>query len=235
MRATLIKTHQLAPEIRVADVRRDWMDDTYNKHAYRCLPLTEANTSGWEIILQRDITVIWEGGHSVPKIIDGDMYDSRSVANCNKVGLIDFHIGYVFGTDDGYSTWLSGPPNFFIDGAVPLAASIPSYWWPDEVQFNWKITKINEPVIFPAGMPFTFFQFYDNRVMPSVEFSVERLWEKPELMQSRYEYGQAKMRKVQEEPWTWMNGIRTGVDHMGNVIGPRFEGHPTLEAPLWKE
>lgn len=231
MRVTLTKTHQLAPELRPGNVRRDWMDDTYNKHAYRCLPLTEANTSGWELILQRDIQVIWKGGTSVPEIIGGADFNGRDVANCNKVGMIDFHVGYAFGTEEGYSTWLSGAPNYFVDGAVPLCASIPSSWWPDEVQFNWRITKVNEPVIFPAGMPFVFVQFYDNRLMPSVEFITEYLWEKPDLMDSRSAYHKAKMEKIQKEPWSWMNGIRTGLDEKGNAIGPRHEGHPDLAVP----
>jgi len=231
MKVTLTKTHQLAPTIRPGDVRRQWMDDSYNKHAYRCLPLTEANTSGWEILLQKEIVVVWEGGLSVPRIINDADFNGRPIANCNKIGMIDFHMGYSFGTESGYSTWLSGPPNYFVDGATPLAASIPSYWWPDEVQFNWKITKVNEEVVFPEGMPFVFFQFYDNTLMPQVEFTVEHLWDKPELMEERYAYSNAKMKKVQEEPWSWMNGIRTGVDHNGRQIGPRFDGHPVLRNP----
>ena len=29
--------------------RRQWMDETRHRHAYRCLPLTIANSMGWEI------------------------------------------------------------------------------------------------------------------------------------------------------------------------------------------
>ena len=96
---------------------------------------------------------------------------------------------------------------------------------------NWKITKIGEPVTFPAGMPFMFFQFYDVSLMPSVEFSMENYWDKPELMDARASYGEAKMKKLTEQPWTWMGGIRTGLNENGEQIGPRHEGHMRLDEP----
>jgi hypothetical protein len=228
---TLIKTHQISPEIRQSRLKRDWMDDTYNKHAYRCLPLSHANVNGWEVILQQDVKVIWAGGSSVPQIIEGEIYKDRTIANCNKIGMIDFHIGWAFKTDPGYHTYISGSPNYFVDGAVPLTANIPSDWWPDEVQAGWKITKVNEPVIFPAGMPFLFFMIFPSNLMEQTILSVEYLWDKPELMNERMAYSNAKMSKLQEEPWTWMNGIRTGLNEKGERIGPRHDGLPNLMSP----
>ena len=231
----LVRTHQISPEIKQSRLKRDWMDDTYNKHAYRCLPLSAANVNGWEAILQQDIVVTWEGGNSVPKIVEGDVYRGRTIANCNKIGMIDFHIGWAFKTEPGYHTWISGSPNYFIDGAVPLTASIPSDWWPDEVQAAWKITKVNEPVVFPAGMPFIFFSVYPSNLMPEMEVEVEYLWDKPNLMNERMAYSDAKMKKLRDEPWTWMNGIRTGLNEKGERIGPRHDGLPDLQEPEMKE
>jgi hypothetical protein len=207
------------------------MDATYNKHAYRCLPLSTANVSGWEIILQQDLVVQWEGGNTVPTIIEGENYKGRVIANCNKIGMVDMHIGWAFGTEPGYDTWITGSPNYFVDGAVPLTASVPSHWWPDEVQVSWKITTVNEPVIFKGGEPFAFFTIYPNTLAQSVEFNVENLWDKPDLIDARMAYSEAKMKKLREEPWTWMNGIRTGLDEKGNKIGPRHDGLPELKEP----
>lgn len=227
----LTKTHHLAPEVRQSRLKRDWMDATYNKHAYRCLPLTSANVYGWEIVLQQDIVVVWDGGNTVPAIQSGDIYHGRQIANCNKIGMIDIHLGWSFKTEHGYSTWLTQSPNFFLDGAQALTASVPSFWWPDEVQMSWKITKSKEPVIFPAGMPFAFFYIYKNDLLESVEITVDNLWDKPDLITERVAYSEAKTKKSQEQPWTWMNGIRTGLDETGRQIGPRHEGLPKLHAP----
>jgi hypothetical protein len=208
------------------------MDDTYNKHAYRCLPLSWANVNGWEVILQQDLTVVWDGGTTIPHIIDGEYFQSRQIANCNKVGMVDIHIGWAFGTEPGMATTISQSPNFFLDGAQALTACIPSSWWPDEVQMSWRITKVGEPVVFPAGMPFAFFQIFDESLMPNAEITIENLWDKPLLIEERMAYSDAKMKKHREEPWTWMNGIRTGLNEKGQQIGPRHEGLVKLSQPF---
>lgn len=230
-KVTLTKTHQSPPEIKQSRLKRDWMDDTYRKHAYKCMPMTAANVNGWELILQQDVVVQWDGGNNPPKVLEGEFLDGRPVVIPSIVGIISFTTGWVINTEEGYDTWISGSPNYFVDGAVPLTATIPSYWWPDEFNMNWKITKINEPVIFKAGSPFMFFNIYPNKLMPSVEFSVENLWDKKQLMESRQAYGNAKMEKLHNEPWTWMNGIRTGLDEKGDRIGPVTLGLNKLSEP----
>jgi hypothetical protein len=239
MKATVTRTHQNPPQIRQATVRRDWMDETYKKHAYKCLPLTEANVNGWELVLQQDVVIQWDGGLTVPRVLSGEKMTfetngqtyERDIVMPSIVGIMSFTTGWSFSTPPGIATWVSGSPNYFVDGAVPLTAHIPSDWWPDEFNMNWKITKIGEPVVFSAGSPFMFFQFYDTSLMPSIEFEVENYWDKPELSSARQSYGDAKMKKVRDEPWTWMGGIRTGLDENGNRIGPRHEGHATLKEP----
>lgn len=228
---TLTRTHQNPPEIKQSRLKRDWMDDTYNKHAYQCLPMTVANVSGWELILQQDVVVEWDGTNNPPKVLEGETLNGRAVVIPSIIGIMSFATGWAFGTEDGYSTFISGSPNYFVDGAVPLSATIPSFWWPDEFNMNWKITKINEPVIFPKGMPFMHFTMIKNDLLESVEFKVENLWDKPDLMNQRMSYGEAKMKKNQEEPWTWMKGIKTGLNEKGERIGPSSSGLIKLNEP----
>jgi hypothetical protein len=207
------------------------MDDTYRKHAYKCMPMTAANINGWELVLQQDVIVQWDGGNSPPKVLEGEFLNGRPVVIPSIIGIISFATGWAINTESGYDTWITGSPNYFVDGAVPLTATIPSHWWPDEFNMNWKITKIGEPVIFKAGEPFMFFNIYPNQLMPQVDFAIENLWDKKDLMQARQDYGDAKMKKVHEEPWTWMSGIRTGLDEKGNRIGPATLGLNKLQEP----
>src|SRR5687768_8754273 len=44
-----------------ADWRRDWMDGTPSKFAYRCLPLTIANQTGWWVYNPVGFTATWSG------------------------------------------------------------------------------------------------------------------------------------------------------------------------------
>jgi hypothetical protein len=86
-------------------------------------------------------------------------------------------------------------------------------------------------VTFEAGTPFMFFNIFKSDLLESVEFKVDNLWDKPELMNARAAYGAAKMKKNQDEPWTWMKGIRTGLDEKGNRIGPANSGLLKLNNP----
>jgi hypothetical protein len=38
------------------------MDDTNQRFAYRCIPLSIANASGWEIVLPFSFSAVWNGG-----------------------------------------------------------------------------------------------------------------------------------------------------------------------------
>ena len=228
----LKKTHQTSPEINQSRFNREWMDNTYNKHAYQCLPMTVANVYGWEIVMEEDLVVQWDGGNTPPIILSGEITSSGRVqAISSIIGMISINMGWVINTEDGYNTWVTGSPNYFVDGATPLTATLPSYWWPDESQMNWKITKIGEPVTFAAGTPFCFFNIYDNSILENTEIVTSNLWDDKELMESRVRYGELKTKNRYENPWTWTKGIRTGIDADGNKIGPSFDGLPKLANP----
>ena len=47
--------------IRPAKPRRDWMDRTPASYAYRCAPLSAANTMGWEILNPVNCEFRWNG------------------------------------------------------------------------------------------------------------------------------------------------------------------------------
>jgi len=229
---TLTKTHQKTTEIKQSRLKRDWMDATHNKHAYQCMPMTLANVYGWEVQIEEDIVVQWDGGPNPPRIISGEYTSSgRRQAVSSIIGMISINVGWAINTEENYSTWFTGSPNYFHDGAIPLSATLPTSWWPDETQMNWKITKIGEPVVFAAGDPFCFFNIYDNRSMQDVEIEVKHLWEDKELLQSRMNYSDLKMQNMRDKPWEWTKGIKTGVDADGKQIGEPFRGLPKLPEP----
>jgi hypothetical protein len=228
---TLLKASQNPPLVTQSRVKRDWMDATYNKHAYQCLPMTYANVYGWELQLQQEVVVEWDGSNTPPKVLSGGAIGDQVVASGNIIGMVSFRTGYSFRTEEPYSLWISGSPNYFVNGADPLSAIVPSSWWPDPFEMNWKINKINEPVVFEAGMPFMFFNIFDHTVLEDVVVETETLWDDAELVASRQKYGDMKMKNQMENPWTWTRGIRTGLDADGNRIGPTFNGLPKLSEP----
>lgn len=227
----LTKMTQNPPPIKQSRLKRDWMDNTYNKHAYRCLPMTTANVHGWELILPQDVVVQLDAVDTVPRILSGEMLDGRPLVIPSILNIVSFCTSWIFKTEPGYSTWISGSPNYVINGAVPLSASIPTDWWPDEFNMNWYITKVGEPIIFEKGTPFMFFNFYKNDELLDTTFTVDGVWEKEDLMKERSEYWEAKEKNRVENPWKWMNGIRTGINEKGQTIGPKHDGLEKLNEP----
>jgi hypothetical protein len=47
--------------IRTAQPKREWMDETFESFAYRCLPLSIANAHGWEILSPATFAAVWDG------------------------------------------------------------------------------------------------------------------------------------------------------------------------------
>jgi len=80
-KVTLSRTHNNSVEIRQSRLKRDWMDNTHNKHAYQCTPVTTANVSGWEMILPEELVVIWDGGPSPARIISGGVHNGFHFAH----------------------------------------------------------------------------------------------------------------------------------------------------------
>ena len=58
------------PEIVAGRPQRAWMDHFADRHAYRCLPLTMANTTGWEILCPVGFTATCPQGHTFSGTID---------------------------------------------------------------------------------------------------------------------------------------------------------------------
>ena len=58
------------------------MDATDQRFAYRCLPLTIANSFGWELILPADVTAEWHGGTGLSDLsvtVDGAAWDNGKI------------------------------------------------------------------------------------------------------------------------------------------------------------
>ena len=228
----LRRTHPGAPEIRQSRLKRDWMDETYNKHAYQCLPMTVANVSGWELVLPHDVVVTWDDRLSTARVIEGEFTKSGWHLVQNSItGMVSFALGYSIRTEPGIHIALSGSPNFYLDGAFPLAATVPTDWWPDEVNMNWAITKTNTEILFPAGMPYAFFTICRPLDLSEAIFTTSNMWEDQDLVKERSEYNRNKFKKLEDEPWTWTKGIRSGMNSQGVQIGPSFNGLPKLSSP----
>jgi len=156
---TCYRIFDTAPEIVPGTPERYWMDMTDNRHAYRCTPLTVANTSGWELLSPRSFMATWNGGPRREDIslvpLDGMGNLSNLVSSHFRHGILTFYTGYLFRTDPGWGIFCRGVPNSSKDGITPLDGLIETDWLPFGFTMNWQFTRPGR-VTFIQGEPFCF-------------------------------------------------------------------------------
>ena len=215
------------PKIEPASIRREWMDKTYNKLAYKCTPLLDAMSNGWEIKLPQDVVVKWNGiseglegenPHNI-SIISGEFYKGMKIASTDTgVGAVTFIFGLVAETDDDHYLTISGPPNYIFNDAQPLTGLLRSNRFMDHpLQITWKINTANKEILFPKGMPICFISIHkknttemtDVEIKPSDKEKRTR-FDKYTLMRSQYfeDNGQ----------YEWPQFYKNGIDENGNKV-----------------
>ena len=102
---------------------RTWMDLTNEHYAYRCIPLSIANTSGWEIQLPFAFEAAWNGMDNIESIqfrsADHREAEHGPTSHFGH-GVITFHTGFgCSSTSPGWALWAGGAPNTVKDGVAP--------------------------------------------------------------------------------------------------------------------
>jgi hypothetical protein len=173
-----------APRIVPARSEREWMDATGQRFAYRCIPLSIANASGWEILLPCSIEATYFGGN---KIEDLQVRSADAGNNVGQVavshfgyGILTFHPGYLFRTSPGWAIWVRGTPNSHRDKIVPLEGLIETDWLSMTFTMNWRFTKPGT-VRFQKGEPFCFITLAPHGLLDSVEPKLANLSDEPIL------------------------------------------------------
>lgn len=160
------------PEIVPGRPQRAWMETFTDRHPYRCLPLSMANTTGWELLTPMAFTAEWNGGLLQEDIAlrpDHPHPDFHLHAKSHfSHGVLTLHAGYLFRTPPGWSMWAMGPPNHIKDGIQPLAGLVETDWLPFPFTMNWKFTRPGR-VRFEKGEPFCFLTLTRDRDLAQIQ------------------------------------------------------------------
>lgn len=164
-----------------APVERNWMDESIQRFAYRCLPLAIANRAGWIITNPTTFVAVWNGGLTKkdtevnfnPTEDAFESYQTYTTIALNAPpkpsvplrppdprisshfgsGVVTFSIPYLFRTPKGINLWVKGPTNHIKDGAQPLEGIVETDWVDATFTMNWKLTRPRQAVRFRAGEP----------------------------------------------------------------------------------
>ena len=177
-------TAERPPEIVPGRPQRAWMDHFAERHPYRCLPLSMANTTGWEILCPMAFTAEWNGGARQEDIKLKTDYPHPDFHNFAKShfshGVVTFHPGYLFRTPPGWSMLAQGPPNHVKDGIQPLAGLVETDWLPFPFTMNWIFTRPGV-VRFEKNEPFCFITLTQDKVLAQVQPVIKSMSRNPEL------------------------------------------------------
>lgn len=138
-----------------APINRPWMDQTQQRYAYRCLPLTLANQAGWVIGNPTGFSVYWNGGARPDDVIlkfDNDRPEKR-ISGLFGHGVVTFNMPYLFRTPENINLWVKGPTNSPKDGIHALEGIVETDWTAASFTMNWKLTRANHVVRFDVGEP----------------------------------------------------------------------------------
>lgn len=178
------------------------MDSTPGKYAYRCIPLSSANTMGWEILNPVDVELRWSGKD------DGDQIDVKAAANDPFAphphfgsGTVTWYLPFLFRTPPEYGLMITGPANHDKQYITPLDAFVRTDWIPFPFTMNWRITTPNETIRFAAGEPVCRILPYPLELLNDMQVEIRDMTEDPEFMQrmKNWETQRAEDYKSQQE------------------------------------
>lgn len=173
------------PEIRPAPSTRPWMDALPESFGYRCLPLTIANSHGWELLNPCSFDAYWTGGSKADDVVIKLRSDEGSGFAPVPIfgnGVLTFHVAGIFRTPPGWNLWIGGSPNRIKDGIAPLTGVVETDWSPFTFTMNWRFTRPDHVVRFEAGEPFGFIFPVQRSVLEAIEPKYLSLEDAPETM-----------------------------------------------------
>ncbi len=214
-----------------ASWERPWMSNTPQRFAYRCLPLTIMNQTGWWITNPVGFTAFWQGGTAPGSMqfqfdAAGETW-SQWINNQFGEGVITWNTPFLFRTRPrGSRLLVCGPVNHFKANAHPLTALIESDWMSMSFTMNYKLMIPHYPVRFEAGEPlFQAIPIVSN-ICSDLEksaVSFQHLADDPELYKAYHEWDKGRrefhQQKVRGEvrPDGWQRDYFQGRDAVGRL------------------
>ena len=133
--------------------KREWMDETPNGFAYRCLPLSMANMTGWDIYPREDFIISWDGQYNQSGlVIHHPDTQPEYVTSTFGSGIFTVHTGMLFKTEKEWDMLVTGSPNHPVSFASPLTGVVETWWNDFTFTMNWKLHTAGT-YIWPKGRP----------------------------------------------------------------------------------
>jgi hypothetical protein len=203
---------EVSAKIRQLSPKRDWM----HSNTYNCTPILAANSLGYGIYFEEDISFVWDGDRKNPA--EG-VLGSQYVWSGRGEGTVSFKTNLIFRTDPDVSILTLPVPNEFLDGAEVITTVLSSSIFSGSLPIVWKLHEPNKEYLVKAGtniacvLPISIAQFQDsninvlNEIYPS-ENRIQDTQEYLDEIQKAVAAGKPRLKMYKK-----------AIDHKGNKIG----------------
>lgn len=222
-----------------ASMRRQWMTEETQGHAYHCLPLNIANQAGWFLLNPYTFTVTWYGVRNQGglTIEFEDQTNPKQWAFAQSHfgdGILTFRPPYLFRTSAGYNLHVRGPVNEPREGIQALEGIVETDWANQLFTMNWKITRPNYPITFRRGDSFCMIVPTRRDAIEQFEADVRDIESNPVLHTSYQHYVNQRRddyaRHAAEQQQAEASGkkVRTSIGHH-YLHGETSEGNVLID------
>jgi hypothetical protein len=146
------KTQGCLFEIKPMSIKRDWMDETSEGHAYRCFPVTQSNVVGWSLSCVKDIEFIWDGvnDQSQDRV---EIFSPEGAYSGRGQSSVSLNTGLIFRTDSDVSILSINPVNYFSNDFETMSSLISTSFYDNPLPLAIKAKSANKRVVIKAGTP----------------------------------------------------------------------------------
>lgn len=189
----------VAELIRPARAPRQWMDRTPDRYVYRCIPLSAANTMGWEILNPVACELLWNGLTPPDQVFvyqqNPVRYGPRSHFGS---GVVTWELPFLFRTPPGYGLVVCGPGNHDHPHISPLDAFVRTDWLPFPFTVNWRLTAKGEPVRFEKHEPIARVFPFPLNLLEETRVELADLGSNPKLESEFHEWREQRTTHYQQ-------------------------------------
>lgn len=205
-------------DIEPMSIKRGWMDDTSEGHAYRCFPVTQSNVVGWNLFCNQDIEFLWDGINDQTQ----DHVEIISAPEGSYTGRgqssISFNTGLIFRTDKDVSIFTINPVNYFNNDFETMSNLISTSFYDNPLPLAIKAKSKNEKITIKAGTPLATIIPISLSKLNNTSIQInEYIDENRERMNANIRYGEAAQAINSSGKWT--DWYRDAVNEKGETKG----------------
>ena len=204
-------------EISPMSIKRDWMDDTSENHAYRCFPVTQANVVGYSLSCIEDIEFEWDGiNDQTPDHVK--IFNPERAYSGRGQSSISMDTGLIFRTDQDVSMLAINPVNYFSDEFETMSYVVSTSFYDNPFPLALKARAANKRITIKAGTPVaTIIPISLTQLNNTVIKIVDYKDEDRKRVEANISYGEAA--QVLNSTGEWTDWYRNAVNEKQESLG----------------